>query len=121
MRPNVPEWLQSGPRSAADRLPRRRLEYLLDPTLEGAREREGQGQARVVLAGLDRVHRLARYAQPLSEVRLRPIELGAQDSEPVLHRYRNVKTAVPTPHKTAISGRMKVQLRCGKPAPSRNP
>src|SRR3981081_852719 len=89
--------------------------------LECACDREREWQARVVLAGFDRIHGLARHPELFRELRLRPIELGAQDPKPVLHRYRMVKMAVPTPQRTAIRGRMKVQLTWGMPTPSRNP
>src|ERR1700674_850103 len=82
------------------------FEDLLDPPLERSGERERQRQARVVFSGLDRIHRLTRNAQSFRQVRLRPLQLSAQDSEPVLHRYRKVKMAVPSPQRAADSGRI---------------
>ena len=88
-----------------------RFEDLLDAAMEGSRQRERKRQARIVFARLDRVDRLPRNSQPLCELCLRPIQLSPQDPQPILHRYRNVKMAVPTPHITAINGSTKVQFR----------
>src|SRR5438046_8330982 len=76
-----------GPITAASLKPAPlRLEDLFDLAFESSGQREGQGQARVVLAGFDGVHCLTRDAQPLRQVSLRPVQLGAQDSQPILHR-----------------------------------
>ena len=98
-----------------------RLEDLFDSPLECPGEREGQREARIVFPGLDRVDSLPRHAEPGRKLGLGPRELCPQHPEPVLHRYRHVKIAAPNAHSNAISGRMKVQLRWGMPAPSRNP
>lgn len=98
-----------------------RFKDLLDASMESPRQRERQRQAWVVLARLDRIHGLARDAQPLRELRLRPVQLSAQDPQPILHRYRNVKMAVPTAQKAAINGITKVQSKRGMPTPSKNP
>ena len=82
-----------------------RFEDFFDSPFERPRQGECQRETWVVLASLDRVHRLARNAQPLRKVRLRPVQLSAQDSQPILHRYRQLKIAAPTPQSTAISGR----------------
>src|ERR1700686_5042483 len=98
-----------------------RLEDLFDSPFERARHRESEREARIVLARLDRVHRLPRHTKLCRQLRLGPRQLGAQHSQPVLHRYRQVKIAAPSAHNTAISGSTYVQFRCGRPAPSRNP
>ena len=46
---------------------------------------ERQRQARVVALVLDRVHGLARHREPLGQLGLRPVALGAQHAQPVLH------------------------------------
>jgi len=53
-------------------------EDVLDPSLEQARDTERQRQAGVVLAGLDRVHGLARDAEPRAQFALRPATLATQ-------------------------------------------
>ena len=64
------------------------LEDLFDELSEELRDRERERQARVGLAALDRVDRLARDAEPSGELRLRPVLLGAQDAKTVLHEGR---------------------------------
>ncbi len=55
------------------------LEDLLDGESEDARESEGERQARIVAAGLDRIDGLTRDPEPLRELRLRPAPLRAQN------------------------------------------
>ncbi len=64
----------------------RRVEDLLDQAVEEVRDLERERKARVVLAGLERVDGLTGDAEPIREVRLRPVALRAQDPERVLHR-----------------------------------
>src|SRR5512135_138744 len=64
-----------------------RPEDLLDTAPEHACDAERKGEARVVLLPLDGVHRLPRDLEPLGEVRLRPLALGAEHAEPVLHFF----------------------------------
>src|SRR4249919_1556211 len=52
---------------------------------EPARDAEGQRQARVVLAGLQRVHRLPGHVQLLGERALRPATPFAQFAQAVVH------------------------------------
>ena len=63
-----------------------RHEDLLDERVEQAGDLEGEGEARVVATGLDRVDRLARDGESLREGRLRPLALGAENVESVSHR-----------------------------------
>ena len=85
------------------------------------RDCKSEWKARVIAAGLNCVHSLARHSKPLRKLSLRPVELRPQDAEPILHRYRSAKIAVPTPHRIAMIGSTNVQLMCGMPTPSRNP
>ena len=70
------EWIEEGSeRSGLDApiLPVSAIiENLLDPHPEQARQPEGQRQRRIVLAGLDRVDRLARHTDPAAKLRLAP-------------------------------------------------
>ena len=61
------------------------VEYPFDRHLEQASQAERQGQRRVVLAGLDRVDRLARHVEPLRQLGLAPVALCAQNLEAVVH------------------------------------
>ena len=47
---------------------------------------ERQREARIVPARFDRVDRLARYAESLRQVGLRPSALGAKLGQPISHR-----------------------------------
>src|SRR3546814_14542120 len=60
-------------------------ENIFDPQLEQVGDAEGEGERRVVFPRLDRVDRLARHFEPLGEIALAPVALGAQDLEAVLH------------------------------------
>src|SRR5690606_34373465 len=62
-----------------------RKEDRFDGFAEQARQAEGQRQARVVLAGLDRVHGLARDLQALGQFALRPAEALAQFTDAAVH------------------------------------
>lgn len=75
-----------GARPAAGRCSR--LEDILDPDPEQLRDGEGELQAGVVLAGLDRVHRPARYAEPFGEIALGPAAFGTPFPEIVPHDHR---------------------------------
>src|SRR5262245_53441613 len=61
-------------------------EDLLDLELEERGDGEGQRQAGVVLAGLDRVDRLARHAEALRQIALRPAVLAAELANAIVHR-----------------------------------
>src|SRR3546814_9546200 len=63
-------------------------ENIFDPQLEQVGDAEGEGERRVVFPRLDRVDRLARHFEPLGEIALAPVALGAQDLEAVLHAPR---------------------------------
>src|SRR6187549_435767 len=62
------------------------IEYLLDPQVEQSRDSEGERQRGIVLARLDRIHRLARHAEPAAKLGLTPVAFGAQHLQPVVHR-----------------------------------
>src|SRR5438046_10412047 len=51
---------------------------------------KGERQARVELARLDGVDSLPGHIKGVGQLGLRPVALGAQHLEPVLHRYRRV-------------------------------
>src|SRR3546814_15796479 len=74
-------------------------ENIFDPQLEQVGDAEGEGERRVVFPRLDRVDRLARHFEPLGEIALAPVALGAQDLEAVLHapRIRCQICATPSP------------------------
>src|SRR5690606_31798151 len=61
------------------------VENLLDRHVEQAGDAECQRQRRIVLAGFDRVDRLARHVEAQGQLRLAPVALGAQHFQPVLH------------------------------------
>jgi len=56
---------------------------------DGARKKtcdvEGQRKARIVPAGLDCVHCLARNTQAIRQLSLTPVALGSENPEIVLH------------------------------------
>src|SRR3954454_14858993 len=70
------------------------VENLLDRPLEQPGEAEGERQRRIVFAGLDRVDRLARHAEPAAKLRLAPVPLGPQHFETVLHCFPDVHRGV---------------------------
>ena len=74
---------------------------LFDTELEHARELEGERQAGVVFADLERVDRLAADAQVRREVGLRPAVLSPEFAEPVF----NGSAAAPAPARRYTSGR----------------
>ena len=74
------------------------IENILDPHVEQAGNPEGQGEGRVVFAGLDGVDRLTRHIEPASQFRLAPVAFGAQDFEAVFHGVSDLSAA-------AMSGR----------------
>jgi hypothetical protein len=53
---------------------------LFEPQLKHLRHLEGQRQARIVLAGFNRIDRLATYPEPGREFSLRPFALGSKDA-----------------------------------------
>src|SRR5262245_37052990 len=65
---------------------RRRLEDLFDARAEYTCDRERERQARVVLALLDRDDRLARHAESLAELLLRPSLRLAELAQAIVHR-----------------------------------
>src|SRR3546814_18887738 len=75
------------------------LETIFDPQLEPVGDAEGEGERRVVFPRLDRVDRLARHFEPLGEIALAPVALGAQDLEAISHdpRTRSQICANPSP------------------------
>jgi hypothetical protein len=70
-------------RAIALREIRLRLEHRFDRSAEEPRNPEGERQARVVSARLDGDDALARDAEEVGELRLRPESLGAEDLDPV--------------------------------------
>ena len=61
------------------------IEHLLDFHVEQPRNAEGEWQRGIVLASLDRIHGLARYVEPKSELGLAPVAFGAQNFQTVFH------------------------------------
>ena len=61
------------------------VEDLFDGQVEQASDLEGEGQAGIVLAGLDGVDRLTGDPELSRQPRLGPVALGTQDLQPVLH------------------------------------
>src|SRR5436305_5436302 len=61
------------------------IENLLYAHVEQPRQPEGQRQRRIVLAGLDRIDRLARDADPAAKLRLAPASFRPQDPQSILH------------------------------------
>src|SRR5438045_6160234 len=55
-----------------------RLKNLFHPQLKHFRHLKGQRQARIVLAGFNRVDRLAAYSETGSQLALRPLASGAK-------------------------------------------
>ena len=60
-------------------------EDVVDRALEQTSDLERERERGIVLADLERVDRLAADAEPFRELRLRPLALGAQDTQRVLH------------------------------------
>ena len=52
---------------------------------EEARDAEGERKAGIILPGFNCVHGPARYGEPRTKIRLRPLTLCSETSEPVLH------------------------------------
>jgi hypothetical protein len=61
------------------------LKNLFDPHVEQPRDPECQGQRRIVLAGLDRIDRLARHPEAATKLGLAPGSLCSKDSQPIVH------------------------------------
>ncbi len=64
---------------------------------------EGQRQAGVVFAGLQRVHGLPGLPERLGQRLLRPRPFLAQFTNPVFHRYLRLATPAPIPHRAHMS------------------
>src|ERR1044072_8931625 len=60
-----------------------------DRKLEERGDAEGERQARIIFAGLDGVDALPGDLQPLGEIALAPVALGAQHLESVLHLMKS--------------------------------
>jgi len=58
-----------------------------DGLAEQSRNRESEGKTRIVFAGLDRVHRLARDVESLRKIGLGPFPLRPEHTKTVDHRY----------------------------------
>jgi len=52
---------------------------------EETRDAEGEQKAGIILPGFNCAHGLARYGEPRTKIRLRPLTLCSETSEPVLH------------------------------------
>src|SRR3546814_15600862 len=89
------------------------LETIFDPQLEPVGDAEGEGERRVVFPRLDRVDRLARHFEPLGEIALAPVALGAQDLEAVLHAPRIRCQICATPSPIAQTGTTIQLSTCG--------
>ncbi len=61
------------------------LEDVFDRLIERRGDLEGKRKRRVVLAGLDRVDALSGHVELLGEPALRPVPLGAEDPQAILH------------------------------------
>ena len=61
------------------------IEYFVNGHAEKSRYPKGECKRRIVLAGFDRIDRLAGDLQMHGEFGLAPFSLGAQDAEAVLH------------------------------------
>ena len=100
-----------------------RLEDLFDGYAEEACETEGQRQARIVPAGFDRIDGLARDAEPLGDLSLRPVALRPQHAKAVrqaalLPEYRRVPSQEPAPQESIMT--TAVACRSSSGAPSRS-
>jgi hypothetical protein len=62
-----------------------RLKDGFDWLLEELCDAEGEGQAGIVFPAFDGIHGLPRHAEVQGEVCLRPVILGTQNAETVLH------------------------------------
>src|SRR5688572_9825201 len=105
-RPSPPE-----PSARVPPLPRKageeislRLEDRLDRQVEQFRDPEGEREAGVVAAGLDRVDALARDFEPFGQVALAPVALGPEHLEAVLHlASRPAQPPTPRPANQTIA------------------
>jgi hypothetical protein len=61
------------------------IENLLDRQPEQTGDAECERKRRIVLPRLDRIHCLARHAEPAAKLGLAPVAFGAQYFQPVLH------------------------------------
>src|SRR5690606_32102924 len=83
----------------------------LDRFAEQARQAEGERQAGVVLARLDRIDGLARDVQTLGQLALRPAEAFTQFAHAAVHgAYRNLRatTALSRPYVPHSSGKTQI-------------
>ena len=76
-------------------------EYLLNRQFENIGDAKCKGKRGIITALFNGIDALARDAKPVGKVLLRPIALGAQDFEAVLHAAPHVPkvmrfTAAPT-------------------------
>lgn len=77
---------------------------MLNRLIENTRNAKGQRQTGIVSLRLDRIDRLARHVETLSEFLLRPVTFSAQHAQSVFHRYFHSDRANPTTHSSAIMG-----------------
>src|SRR5206468_9568022 len=61
------------------------IENFLDMLVEQTRDLERERKRRIVFAGLDRVDRLTRHAEPAAKLGLAPVAFRAKDFEAVFH------------------------------------
>ena len=72
------------------------MKNLFDAQSEESGGPESERQARIELARLDCVDGLPGHIKGVGQLGLRPVTLGAQHLEPVLHRYRHVPNRLDT-------------------------
>ena len=66
------------------------MKNLFDAHPEESCGAKGKRQARIELARLNGINGLSGDVEGVGQLGLRPIALGAQNLEPILHRYRRV-------------------------------
>jgi hypothetical protein len=64
-----------------------RLKEIFDLRTYQSRDFEGQRKARIILASFDRVDRLTRDIEMLRQIALRPVALGANHPQSILHLF----------------------------------
>ena len=79
------------------------MEDVFNAKPEEAGSPEGEWQAGIELARFNSINGLPGYIESVGQLGLRPVALGAQHLEPILHWYRRVPYRFDTPYVRLMS------------------
>ncbi len=98
-----------------------REKHIFNPIPEQRCDFKGKGKAGIVLAGLDRIYRLPRDIELISELGLRPLMVSTQVAHAVLHLYLALAIDTEKPQMDIMKEKRIHQGMTGIAVPSKNP